>query len=226
MSANEPVFGELPAELANETDPKKIAAYYQKAAAVAVQAVKDEAEERIRQATPPTPPVTPPPTREPSNADFYTDPRKAVKDQVNALNLVTQDEFRQMTAGLQQSAIAAAEMAAQRGKEYWTRFEREIREVMAKVAPHQQAMPAFWEHAYEMVLGRHAKDLYEEGKRVGSQPSSEQVTQQTPPIAPEKVELTAEQKDIAKRLGRTEEQYKRGMKRHQEGAWPMQSLQK
>jgi len=215
----------LPAEIANETDPAKIAAFYQRAAEAALRTQQEQYEARLTEARQPAP-AAPVESREPSSADYYSDPRKAVTDQIKGMNLVTQEQFNTLTQGLQQSAIVAAKMGAREGKEYWARFEREISEVMRPIPPHQQAQPAMWETAYDMVVGKHAKELYEEGKRMGAQPPAESTTPGFTPVEPEKTELNAEQKEVAKRLSRTEEQYKRGLKRVAEGAFPMESLRR
>lgn len=231
MSANEIQFGDPPEDIAG--DPAKLRAWYaeqaRKAAETRVNTIRTGFQEeydrevaRLRSAAPAPAPT---PQADPTTADYLSDPNGAIERKLKNSGFVAKDEFDKLSAVLQRNAIATAEMLAAKGKKYWERYLPEIRGIMGKLPPHQQAEVAFWDHAYKATLGDHAEELFEEGKRMGSQPSSESVNPGVPSLEPlDKAPLTEEQKRVIARLGLTEEQYRAGQKNMKEERWPLQSL--
>ena len=94
-------------------------------------------------------------------------------------------------------------------KDHYKRFEKEIEGVAAQLDPSLRTNPEAWEKCYDMVVGRHVKELVGEVAQGTTTISGGN----PPPPQSEKVVLNDEQKRIADQLGLKEEDYIAGMKR-------------
>jgi hypothetical protein len=235
MSVNEPAF-ELPDEIKSETDPKKIAAFYAKQAKEAVQSevtnlrgqFRDEVNREVNRVK--DQPANPAAEAQPTNTDFLTDPNAAVDRKLKNAGYVNKAEFDTMTGPLQRNAIATAEMLSrnkltQDKMKLWDRYKGEIDQLMQQIPPHMRAEVAYWDHTFETVLGRHATELFEEGRRMGAQPPSEEVTPGAPPLEdPAKRKLNNEESRLAGKFGLSDDRYKQGQDQMGREEWPLQSL--
>jgi hypothetical protein len=191
---------ELPAEIRNETDPKKIAAYYQRREG----ALRDE----LRRATPP------PQTR--VTVERPTD--DAVRNQPPAVLTVGEAQAARSTL------IATAEQTAKVGKKYWSRLEADIKRQMAGMGPEEQINSQVWEVCYNTLVGMNIDRLQREdteaaatASRIATERASAPPTSEAPP-APLPVEVTAK---ILPGLNLSEEQYRTAQDNINKGVWPL-----
>jgi hypothetical protein len=210
MPNAEPVFGaedrvttvDLPAEIRNETDPKKVAAYYQRREGQ----LRDELR---RNAVPPQNtrvtvehPVDEPLKREP--ATFSVNEAEAART----------------------TLIATARQTAKVGKTYWERLEADIDRVMATMPPESQVNSQIWETCYNTLLGQNMDRLLREDKaaadtaaRTAAERASLPAEQASAPL-PLPVEVTSK---VLPGLGISEEQYRTSQDHISKGVWPLTS---
>lgn len=187
----------LPAELRGETDPLKIAAYYQRRET----AIREE----LRQ-TPPTP------TRGTVTITRETENRPPV----------TEGEIESFRV----TGIENAKALAKSGKKYWDKFEADINGVMEKMDRESLLNYKTWEVAYNTIVGMNmdkirtdeAADAANQTRLAAersSTPSSDQ-----PPPPPLDTKVTSK---ILPGLGVTEDNYRLAQSRMEKGEWPLTS---
>jgi hypothetical protein len=211
MPPEAPVFGsedrvsqvELPAEIRNETDPKKIAAYYQRR--------EGQIREEMRRTA-----ATPPNSRVQIEQRVDNPPERREPAQFSV------EEASSARATL----IATARQTAKAGKEYWDRLSADIEKVMSEQPPENQVNVNIWETAYNTILGMNMQRLIREdtaaretAARTATERASAPPEQQTAP-APLPVEVTAK---ILPGLGINEEQYRTSQDNIAKGVWPLTS---
>jgi uncharacterized phage infection (PIP) family protein YhgE len=98
--------------------------------------------------------------------------------------------------------------------EIWSKWEKEIDEVMASTELRYQAIPQTWSNALDVVAGRHRRDLQkmqDEKTEFFSETVSNSGHGGPGPVGPVD-HLDAEQERIAKRLGVTPDEYLKNLK--------------
>lgn len=193
FSGSDRVDGTLPADLAAQLEGKSaqeqqalIIKYYQ----TRVQTVKDAATAAIARSatTPGTPgtPAAPRTTATITNQEFWNDPNKAVKALQEGL--MTKDEFNAQTAPFQKLAAQVAENLASANKKYWNKYLTEIRAIMDRCTPADQADVSCWNVAYNNVIGLHWSELEKEAVTAATTPATEAGQGPAPP-APKVADL-------------------------------------
>lgn len=129
----------------------------------------------------------------------YTDPLRATAIVFNTMSQPLVKEFRAIGEKFAEAQVSA--------KADYKRFRGEVHEVVGKMNTDMRAKPEAWERAYEMVRGRHIDELVKEAVTGATAPSGPARGAPTK----RKVELTDEQRQIAKKLGVTDEDYIGGM---------------
>lgn len=128
------------------------------------------------------------------------------RNPVKASAIMMQRYSEPIVRQVQANARQLAEQSVQ-ALPHYKRFEKEIKEHVAKAAPDAQGNPELHKRVYEMVVGGHHDELIREaatggtGLPGGGAPKKE----------PEKAELTAEQKEVAKKFNMTEDDYRANM---------------
>lgn len=203
----EPVFGaedrvsttDLPAELRNETDPKKIAAYYQRREA----SLRDE----LRRNTTPL-----------QNTRVQIERPTDDASRQPALMSVEEAE------AARQTLTVAARQAARIGKKYWDRLSADIERLMDSQPPENRVSSQIWETCYNTLLGMNMDRLVREdaeaastAARVATERSSAQPEAAATP-SPLPAEVTSK---ILPGLGLTEDQYRTAESNISSGKWPL-----
>ena len=212
--ASQPVFGSedrvrtannnLPAELKNETDPNKIAAYYQAREA----RLRDE----MRQQTPP------PPVRTSSTMEQRTDTVERAPVQMSVAE----------ATAARNTLVQSARNTAMQGKKYWTRLEVDILRIMEQQPPENQIDVNVWTTAYNSLVGASLDRLLQEDHDAAAAVEQARITSErsaappgaepTPPPLP--VEVTGK---ILPGLNISEAQYRAAQANITNGVWPLTS---
>jgi len=139
----------LPPELKGKS-PKEIVDFFKAREATLV----NEANTRIAAAAaqPPKTPVVEKP-KAPDSRDFWTDPSKAVKDQI-AASTVSREEFERASASVQSNMIEMSEFLVAQKFPDWKLFKPMIDEIMLKCDPWAKTDKTMWESAYYYARGR------------------------------------------------------------------------
>lgn len=211
---DEPSFGDLPEDLAAlpASDPK-VKKFFADQAKGHLQTQSDQYEARLADVQ--KPPATQPATK-PSNADWFQDPNAAVQRIAP-----TREEFNNMTAMMQRTAIQNAQMRAERNfQKDWKKFEPKVMKIINALDPAAQADPYNWDTAYYAVKGMETDRIVEEevNRRTTQQSAETDTARDVPP--PPKQPMTAEQKAILTGLGITEEKYRDGQAKVEGRLWP------
>jgi hypothetical protein len=192
---------QLPAELRDEKDPAKVAAYYQRREA--------QLREEMRRSTQGTPP---PPNTRVTMEQNTDEPPVAASFSV--------EEAQSARATL----IATARQTARQNKPYWDRLSDEIERLMKTQPPENQVNSGIWETAYNTLLGMNMDRLLKEDKdradaatRAATERSSVPPDQTSAP-APLPVEVTAK---VLPGLHLSEAQYREAQDRISKGSWPL-----
>jgi hypothetical protein len=191
----------LPAEIRNEKDPAKIAAYYQ------------QREARLRQElTQNAPPPTP---RQAVTIEQPTD---------DARRPVTMSLAEAQAA--RTTLILAARTQAQLGKKYWGRLEVDILKIMEQQPPENQVDTNVWSTAYNSLVGANLDRLLQEDRDAQAAADQARITSErsaavpgavaTPPPLP--VEVTSK---VLPGLNITEAQYRTAQDNIAAGIWPL-----
>lgn len=186
---------DLPAEIRNETDPKKIAAYYQRREAALRQELRQPPNSRvtIEQHTEDTPPAA---------ATFSAEE----------------------AASARTTLIQAARQTARVNKKYWDRLSDDIERLMKDQPPENQVNSIIWETAYNTLVGMNVERLQSEDRqsaetatRLAAERSSA-APETTSAPAPLPVEVTSK---ILPGLHLSEAQYREAQDRISKGSWPL-----
>src|SRR6267142_804969 len=141
-----------------------------------------EREQRLRAeaAPPPPPPRNEPPP--PSNADFWNAPVPEVDKRI-AAKALSREEYNQVAASIRPTLRWAAKSIVKEQHADFSRVEKEIDQLMAKVPEHLHTDPVMWETCYVQAKGMAYDRLAEEDRR--PQPTGERVTGPGTPPPPE-----------------------------------------
>jgi hypothetical protein len=146
-----------------------------------------EARKRINQARETAP--NDPPRRQSlesptlTKEQVWNDPVKVLNDLKTGL--ITKEEFTQQTASAQKTIIRMAEQLSRQdkdaeGQRLWMKYRSEINGIMNNLPPDQQADPAFWDTAFNAVMGNHLSEIRTEAVKTATtiaepgQPESEE----------------------------------------------------
>lgn len=189
---------ELPAEIRNEKDPAKIAAYYQRREA----ALREEMRRQSAQPTPTRVTVERPTDPTPQPVTFSAEEATAARG----------------------TLTATARQAAKVGKKYWDRLSDDIEKIMKDQPPENQVSSVVWETAYNTLVGMNLERLQKEdteaaatAQRIATERSAAQPALGETP-APLPVEVTSK---VLPGLGIDEKQYREAQDRIASGKWPL-----
>lgn len=154
--------------------------------------------------------VNPPPEPLPNNGpvSFLDDENQAFNQRLAPFAITT----------LRNQASAAKFMAVQSLKpldrKIWDKYSDEIDEVMKSVDLQNQAVPQTWTNALDIVAGRHRNDIVKmvEDKTDFFLEVPSNGGRGAPGTSDPDAPLSQEQRDLAKRLGITDDDYKKNMK--------------
>lgn len=151
----------------------------------------------------------PPPSGPPTEADWLTDPNGSFQRSVAPL-----------TAVAMHGAIMAAKAEAERfiqsqspiERRLWNKYHKEISDLVNALSPEQKILPQTWINQFTFVKGMHIADVAKEAQGSGDAFFSETAgsTGGGMPGANDTKkddQLTEKEIQIAKRMGRTPEQY-------------------
>lgn len=217
----EPVFNEsdrvstppgdsvLPAELVGKS-PEEVAKHYQSREARLMENIRTQPAPVART-------IDPPKTTTPSATDYWRDPAAATA-QIIEQRTVSREEFERMNSATREaSRLACEQMISTRYPDVMKRWPDQVKQLVGMLPAEQQVSPAMWEMVAVQVRGLHAPALEAEAELRGKQ-SMEPVAPPPPPT-PKDISLTTEQKNIAARLGLSEDTFKKGLKNMEEGKW-------
>lgn len=203
----EPLFGadervpttDLPAEIRNETDPRKIAAYYQRR--------ETALREEMRRTAPPPP-----------------NSRVTIEHPVDQPNPSSVTFSAEEAQSARTTLIATARNTARINKPYWDRLSDKIEALMKDQPPENQVNSIIWETCYNTLLGMNMDQLLREDRerteaatRAAAERSSAPPDSVSSP-APLPIEVTSK---VLPGLGLTEAQYRESQDRIASGKWPM-----
>lgn len=195
-------------------------------------------DELKRKLTAPPAPAAPPannPNPSPAelNRQFYQDP---VRNSVDIARSVVEDAMRRNNSGQDTLVRVAKDTVRNQSDEsrrIFQEWEAEIQTYVDAAGPGFASNVTVWENAYNLTRGKHIDDILGwRGQtpptepprapavhiREGAGPAS---PSPRAPAAPKATELSAEEKTVAKKMGLTEDQYRKG-KEHYEGQNDMQ----
>jgi hypothetical protein len=134
---------------------------------------------------------------------------------------VSREEFARMTQAAQSNLVASAKMITSQGKEYWVRLLPQLTSLAQNADPMDTIRPEWWETTYNYLVGQNLQTLRaEEAERVRSGATHEGsggVPQ--PPPAPHV--LSEAEQHVAAGLGISEEGWRKGLERVQDGRLPV-----
>jgi len=191
-----------------------------------------EAQKRIKQAGG-TPPADPPvranlPMPALTKEQVWNDPVKVLSDLKTGL--MTKEEFAAATSSAQKTVIRMAEQLSRQdkdaeGQRLWMKYRSEINAIMNNLSADYQADPAYWDTAYNSVIGNHLSEIRSEAVKKATtiaepgQPASEE------PEVPEDLStLRAGSKtalDVVAGLGITQDSYRKAKKEMYSGTLGM-----
>jgi hypothetical protein len=188
----------LPTELKGKS-PKEIAEYYQERERILA--------ERVRQHEAPLPAKQDEEKFE-LKFDLFNDPEGSVTRKVDQK---VGEKIKQVTDVAAPGLVAAARMTVRDAHSDYAKFSQEVERIMSGMTVESQMNPQFWEIAYLTAKGKAADRMVQEA-----------VTQATTVVEkptpgggepPKPRELTAQERDIADRLGLTDEAYRKSLTR-------------
>lgn len=221
MSKADPIFSKsddptktLPPELAGKS-PEDIAAYYQRRESVILERSRTAIAEASRSTE------KKPAEKSEEKFDLFNDPKgsiqRVVTDSVN-------EAANRVNSVISPAIINACKVTMKDRHPDWNRWSQEVSDAMERMSPDRRMNPDMWEIAYTNVKGRHADEIANEAvenERKRMNPVEKSTPKGGDPPKPR--ELSAEEKDIARKLEVSPEQFREAAERYEstDGALPM-----
>jgi hypothetical protein len=188
------------------------------------------AQQPVVQMQPAQQPAGQPPSKEDIEKIFWKDPLPMV-DAI-ARRAAWETEQRVHASGADTQRQVARDKAREADPEVFDKYALEVERMVAQVAPQFQGNLNVWQNALNMVRGQHVDEIFamkleKKGDQVNEPsrsqgndgPAKPSPRQPTPPKA---TPLTDDQKEVARGLHLSEEEYRRGVDRYanQDKHWP------
>jgi hypothetical protein len=209
----EPIFERVPAPGSNELPPElvgksaaEVAAFYQNREKTIV----DTARKAIATASAgnPQPPAPPAPVR-----TVVTTPTPEAP--------ITRAELDSKLATSAKTLIATAQMLAAQGRSDWNKWFPQVNAIVGTLPEGDQVDPQIWITAYDSVRGKNVDSITADAVKAATTPVGAEPVAGAPitPTAPQPLGVT--EKRVINGLGISEETYRQGAERIEQGAWPL-----